>query len=211
MKRKSREISIFSMSALDLFASALGAFILIAVVIFPFFPNTGTADQLDLDEARRQAASLKQELSEAEEALADASARERGLEEALEQERKRKFLLVTISWQGEHDVDLHIVDPRGNEYSYAARTHSGSVARFEEDTTRGPGNEVWLHPMVTPGEYRVYYHLYAQRGSTVTVRGSVVHSVDRDELRPQTLREQGDKPLVATVVVDADATVEVRQ
>ena len=211
MKRKSREISIFSMSALDLFASALGAFILIAVVIFPFFPNTGTADQLDLDEARRQAASLQQELSEAEEALADASARERGLEEALEQERKRKFLLVTILWQGEHDVDLHIVDPRGNEYSYGARTHSGSVARFEEDTTRGPGNEVWLHPIVTPGEYRVYYHLYAQRGSTVTVRGSVVHSVDRDELRPQTLREQGDKPLVATVVVDADATVEVRQ
>ena len=40
MKRRSREISIFSMSALDLFASALGAFILIAVVIFPFFPNT---------------------------------------------------------------------------------------------------------------------------------------------------------------------------
>ena len=51
MKRKSREISIFSMSALDLFASALGAFILIAVVMFPFFPNTGTADQRDLDEA----------------------------------------------------------------------------------------------------------------------------------------------------------------
>ena len=40
MKRRSREISIFSMSALDLFASALGAFILIAVVIFPYFPNT---------------------------------------------------------------------------------------------------------------------------------------------------------------------------
>ena len=40
MKRRSREISIFSVSALDLFASALGAFILIAVVMFPYFPNT---------------------------------------------------------------------------------------------------------------------------------------------------------------------------
>ena len=39
MKRRSREISIFSMSALDLFASALGAFILLAIVIFPYFPN----------------------------------------------------------------------------------------------------------------------------------------------------------------------------
>ena len=42
MKRRSREISIFSMSALDLFASALGAFILIAIVMFPYFPNTAS-------------------------------------------------------------------------------------------------------------------------------------------------------------------------
>ena len=40
MRRRNREISIFGMSALDLFASALGAFILISVVIFPYFPNT---------------------------------------------------------------------------------------------------------------------------------------------------------------------------
>ena len=51
MKRRNREVSIFSMSALDLFASALGAFILIAIVMFPYFPNTGTADQADLDDA----------------------------------------------------------------------------------------------------------------------------------------------------------------
>ena len=47
MKRKNREINIFSMSALDLFVSALGAFILLAVVIFPHFPNTGMAAQAD--------------------------------------------------------------------------------------------------------------------------------------------------------------------
>ena len=51
MKRRNREVSIFSMSALDLFASALGAFILIAIVMFPHFPYTGTADQRDLDQA----------------------------------------------------------------------------------------------------------------------------------------------------------------
>ena len=42
MKRRNREISIFSMSALDLFASALGAFILISIVMFPYFPNTAS-------------------------------------------------------------------------------------------------------------------------------------------------------------------------
>ncbi|MYM64772.1 VWA domain-containing protein [Pseudomaricurvus sp. HS19] len=39
MKLKNREINIFSMSALDLFASGMGAFILLAVIALPFFTN----------------------------------------------------------------------------------------------------------------------------------------------------------------------------
>ena len=39
MKRRRPELTIFSMSALDLLASALGAFILITVVLIPLFPN----------------------------------------------------------------------------------------------------------------------------------------------------------------------------
>ena len=56
MKRGGRDISIFSMSALDLFASALGAFILIAIVLFPFFPN------ISPEEAVRQLAKSQAEL-----------------------------------------------------------------------------------------------------------------------------------------------------
>ena len=37
MKRRSREVVIFSMSALDLFASALGAFILVTIVLLPYY------------------------------------------------------------------------------------------------------------------------------------------------------------------------------
>ena len=37
MRKKNREINIFSMSALDLFASALGAFILITIILFPYY------------------------------------------------------------------------------------------------------------------------------------------------------------------------------
>jgi len=36
-RRGSREVNIFSMSALDLFASALGAFILIAIIALPYY------------------------------------------------------------------------------------------------------------------------------------------------------------------------------
>ena len=46
MKSRNRELNIFSMSALDLFASAMGAFILIAFVLFPYFPNTGDAEEI---------------------------------------------------------------------------------------------------------------------------------------------------------------------
>lgn len=39
MKIKNRDINIFSMSALDLFASGMGAFILLAVISLPYFGN----------------------------------------------------------------------------------------------------------------------------------------------------------------------------
>lgn len=275
MKRRSREVSIFSMSALDLFASALGAFILLAIVMFPYFPNTGTADQRDLEEAlgrlqeeeansqelqevlqeiredferrladvraaaqreveaarqerddaqsaaaaaqqdaetaRAAAAVAQRELSDAHETLAEGGDRENALEQALERERRRKFLLVTVSWDDEDDVDLHVVDPAGNEFYYGATTHRGSSARFEEDTVNGPGNEVWLHPQVTPGEYRIYYNLFRENGAPgVSVRGAVAHSIDRDELPSRRLAVVGERTLVATVVVDRDANVTVR-
>lgn len=47
MKRRSQDINIFSMSALDLFASAMGVFILITLVLVPFFPNQGDARETD--------------------------------------------------------------------------------------------------------------------------------------------------------------------
>ena len=60
MKRRSREINIFSMSALDLFASALGAFILLAVIALPFFPNLAEKDLQDLlTQAQKETAAAK--------------------------------------------------------------------------------------------------------------------------------------------------------
>ena len=53
MKKRNREINIFSMSALDLFASAMGAFILITIVLFPFFPNLGDSSKRIVEEKAR--------------------------------------------------------------------------------------------------------------------------------------------------------------
>ena len=71
MRSRSREINIFSMSALDLFASALGAFILIAVVLFPYFPNTGDSPER-VAEVRAQLAQVQGQLQASQSQLAQA-------------------------------------------------------------------------------------------------------------------------------------------
>jgi len=72
VRRRSKEINIFSMSALDLFASALGAFMLLAVIFFPFFPNVGNSEER-LEDIKKQleAALEKKEQADAEKATAD--------------------------------------------------------------------------------------------------------------------------------------------
>lgn len=326
MKRKSRDISIFSMSALDLFASALGAFILIAVVMFPYFPNMGMADPVGLDDALerlREVASgseelrqihdelnvaiagLREELSscrhrteQVQDELQETRDRVHALERALEDQdvlrhelaacrqesmsqqaqimtqqeqissqqeqigqqqeqvarqqeqiarqqeqvvqqqeqvaqqqeqiaqqqaqigeqesriadlERRKFLLVTVSWDGDQgdDVDLHVIDPNGNEYYFGNRTYPDSEARFEEDSLNGPGNEVWLQPQAIPGEYRIYYNPFSLDSSRVDVRGRVVHPLVRHEFRERQLRPDGARELVARVVVDDEGNIAV--
>jgi len=39
-RRPKREVQIFSISALDLFASAMGAFVIIAIILMPYYKNT---------------------------------------------------------------------------------------------------------------------------------------------------------------------------
>ncbi len=72
MRPRSREINIFSMSALDLFASGMGAFILLAVMGLVFFPNRGDSDERvaevkeALAQARRERDADRSRIEEAE-------------------------------------------------------------------------------------------------------------------------------------------------
>lgn len=62
MRRKNRkEINIFSMSALDLFASAMGAFVLIAVIALPYYLNI---DPTILKSKNKQIVKLEQNQAE---------------------------------------------------------------------------------------------------------------------------------------------------
>ena len=63
MRRRSREINAFSVSALDLFASALGAFILMTIIFMVFFAKT-SPDPEQLVEARAAVRECETERSE---------------------------------------------------------------------------------------------------------------------------------------------------
>jgi uncharacterized protein YfaP (DUF2135 family) len=60
MRRRNREINIFNMSALDLFASALGAFILMFVIVMPYYLNP---DKEAVRKIIQENAQLKADLS----------------------------------------------------------------------------------------------------------------------------------------------------
>ena len=251
------------MSALDLFASALGAFILISVVLFPYFPNTGDSQErvdevkaqltqanarleetaAELEQARAQLGPLQQELqaargqlsacetsrqeiqaaldacrteqraaAAADAALSACESRNQRVQQELqscEQQLRKKFVLIVISWGTEDDIDLHVIDPAGREYYFDRKFHSGSRAKLEEDNTRGPGNEIWLHPAAEPGRYRVYFKYYSGSSGSVRVRGAVLTPRGRTELPGTTLRSVGEKPRVATINVDTEGNAEV--
>ncbi|MFA0809526.1 vWA domain-containing protein [Microbulbifer epialgicus] len=68
MKRKSREISIFSTSLVDIFASTSGAFLLIMIVLLPFFPNTGDSSE-KVEILKRELETTKEKLTHIENTL----------------------------------------------------------------------------------------------------------------------------------------------
>ncbi len=80
MKFRSREINVFGISALDLFASALGAFILISIVLMPYF----------LSELSEQVERTRQALVQSQ--AAEAKARDRlAQSRTAEAEARRKL------------------------------------------------------------------------------------------------------------------------
>ena len=92
MRSRSREINVFSMSALDLFASALGAFILISIVLMPYFLRMSNEEvqrlQQELDQARsalQQCEARAQRESACREQLAGLQAEVERLRAELEQ------------------------------------------------------------------------------------------------------------------------------
>ena len=97
MRRRSRELQMFSLSALDLFASAMGTFILIAVILFPYYlKNETTVRQLTRQKAEIEA--LKRRTATAEKRAREAvAAAERAQARAREAEARARRAQAAIA------------------------------------------------------------------------------------------------------------------
>lgn len=149
MRRPNRNIEIFSMSVLDLFASALGGFIMIAVILFPSYladqKRMVEIDKLEktisdkdkalsdkdkqLSDKEGELAKKGEELDNANNSLAEAAVLKAKMDdevEALRLEIARTFLIVSIEWDAVGaDVDLSITDPAGRKYYFARNNRNG--------------------------------------------------------------------------------------
>lgn len=247
MRRRSRELNVFGTSALDLFASALAAFIVIAIIVLPFFlkydevlmeqvrslqgrlaeaEHQRDALQAELQDTRSQLEAAQAELQNARSQL-DAAMREldetRAALEACERERvsigsqlaqciedlSSTFLTVLIRWENQNDVDLHVIDPQGNEFYYAQPAFPGVPGELTEDVTWGPGVEVFEEADARLGTFQVVYNLYADNAGPVEVVGVVYSRQGRQELPRITLNREGVRVPVARLTVEQDGTVTV--
>jgi hypothetical protein len=97
MRRPNRETSVFTTSAIDLFASALGAFILLVMILFPYYRNAGDDDAFsrtqEIQELRRLASGeiarllSDQQVSQSE--IQDLNVANRGIEARISRIRKQ--------------------------------------------------------------------------------------------------------------------------
>ena len=168
MKSRNREINVFSMSALDLFASALGAFIVVSIVLMPYFlhvdPEEVARLRQELQQEQSTSAEIRRRLEEAQSELQECRQQEAACREdlaALQQEvaRLRDMLDQAQAELAEAREDLRQAQ---NELQQCraeldvceeklSRTFLAIVIQWSTE-----GHDVDLHVIDTAGE-RFYY------------------------------------------------------
>lgn len=132
MRKSNREINVFSLSAMDLFASAMGAFMLISLVALPYYLNAGDERQ-QAAQLREQNAEAQNRLEQTREQLQEERERRQQVEEAIRQQERQNQqqqqqaerigrekanagLVVMAKWETPADMDMYVVSAQGHEY-----------------------------------------------------------------------------------------------
>ena len=223
MRRRSREINVFNLSMLDVIAGAMAAFLIVMVILLPYYDKDAIDQQAVIAELRQtlaqQQTALQAAQTEAEAARAQAqesaaeTARQRQRAESLAQQLARTFLVLYVRWDTFDDVDLHVIDPSGAEFWWNEhKTLPGHPGELSEDAILGPANEVWEIRDAPPGEYRIEVELFAIKDARkpVVVKGRLFHRDGSDAFGEIRLERLKQRARIATIRVDEAGRVSVR-
>lgn len=211
------------MSMLDVISGGLGAFILLAIIFMPYYKKE-TKDvmqelknvqselqqtQTELTQAKQQNEQQAQELTQAQqqnEQQAQELAR-------MKEEAKRSMLAIYIRWETlNQDVDLHVVDPTGAEFSFHKTTIENRPGKLTKDMTKGPGVEVWELRKAEVGTYYFNACLYSKGGNSQwpTVQGNLFY---RDGSKEINVKLNAEKQMVSLLVVkvNEDGSIDITE
>lgn len=220
MRRRSREISVFNLSMLDVIAGAMAAFLILVVILLPYYDKTTIDHQAEIQsltqalaaaETAQREAQAQAERAQAQAAQAEQeAARQQDRAEGLARQLAQTFLVLYVRWDTRDDVDLHVIDPSGAEFWWNEHKRlPGRPGELSEDAILGPANEVWEIRDAPPGDYRIEVELFAIRDARkpVVVKGRVFHRDGSALFKEIHLHRLKQRERIATLRVDASGQV----
>jgi len=208
---------------LDVFASAMGAFLILVAIILPYYHKDHQELMSQIQEFRRESEQHHQRIQQLENEnrnLREQNQQQQNKIEQLENQNRnlqeqlaKTFLIVVIDWKTQkHDVDLHVIDPSGNEFFFKKKSFPGVPGKLSEDTINGPGVEVWEILDAPAGDYKVYYNFFEKHGNlnSTVVKGRVYFRDGKKDFRDITISQEKEKPEVTTINVSDDGIVTVQ-
>ncbi|HUG66100.1 MAG TPA: DUF2135 domain-containing protein, partial [Pirellulaceae bacterium] len=118
-------------------------------------------------------------------------------------------LVITMMWNTDRtDVDLHVLEPTGEEcfYNHPTTRIGGHVTR---DVTEGLGPEMYTLPKAKAGSYKIMANYFGSDANRTSVRTKVYITVYKDfgdkqeqaEKKTITLSDQKEKRELTTIVI----------
>jgi len=124
-------------------------------------------------------------------------------------------LVVWLAWDTDNtDIDLHVIEPDGNEVYYSCPT-SRLGGRLSKDFTQGYGPEVYLIKNPVQGDYKVLAKYYASHqksiltGATSAVLWTIEGAPD-GKVQFETIRLDRNKELMDVMTVTKGGSSDVK-
>jgi len=187
MKYRDRTLAVFSVSALDLFASAMGTFILIAIVLFPYYLNTKDAaaaakhQAAEIEALQRRAAQAKAKAAKAKREAATAKNEAEKARRAAQAAKKRgSGTMKAPKSQGDKTLKFAIGCWRTDPFRHSATQQPG-VAQYCFDKN-GKGNMIF---------YRLAKREMCSSFATIKRNGALILIDDSDSRCHTGTRDNG--------------------